>query len=87
MTRLELYHLRCEVIKKLSELTLAQICEVRENFQKVYPEEYLYYSNLFDIAEQRKHDELNMKKIIALVEEKKNAPGSAATLPQGNATD
>lgn len=79
MTSIGLYHLRCEVIRQLSELTLEQIEEVRGAFQKSHPEEFLFYSDLFDIAESRKHDELNMKAIIALAEEKKNAPDSAAT--------
>lgn len=86
MTPIELYHLRCDVVKCLSELELDQIEEVRRAFQQSHPEEYLFYSNLFDMAESRKHDELNMKAIIALVEEKKNAPSGATNTEQGNAT-
>lgn len=86
MTPIDLYHLRCDVIKKLSELTLEQINEVRGNFQRMYPEEYIFYSDLFDTAESRKHDEISMKEIIALAEELKNAPSGAATPTQGNVT-
>lgn len=86
MTVIDMYHLKCEVIKQLSELTLEQIEEVRGAFQQSHPEEYLFYSDLFDLAEHRKHDEINMKEIIALVEEKKNAPSGAATPTQGNVT-
>lgn len=86
MTPIGLYHLRCEVIRQLSELTLEQIEEVRGAFQKSHPEEFLFYSDLFDMAESRKQDELNMKAIIALVEEKKNAPSSVTNTEQGNET-
>lgn len=83
MTLLDLYHLRFEVNRQLCELTLEQIDEVRESFQKMHPEEYLIYSDLFDMAISRKRDELNMKEIIALVEDKKSAPSSTANTEQG----
>lgn len=80
MTLIELYHLKCEAIKRLSELTLEQIEDVHRNFQKMHPEDYPYYRDLFIRAEQRKHDELKIKEIIALVEEIKNTPPDATNI-------
>lgn len=84
MTALRMYHLRCEVIDQLSKLTLEEIEDVSRNFQRLHPEDYARYSNLFFLAKQRKYDELSMKEIIALADKQKNAPSSATNTEQGN---
>lgn len=80
-------HLRCETVKVLSELSLESIFEVQAEFKKLHPDDYLNYSNLFDVAISRKYEELSMQEIITLVEMQKNAPSSATNTGQGNEPD
>lgn len=71
---LRLYHLRCEVMNMLGELSLEQIKEVEIKFAKTHPQEYPMYSDLFIIAKDRKCKELRMYEILSLIEQVKKCP-------------
>ena len=72
--------MECEVIKALCELILDQILEVEYEFKKAHMEEYARYEQLFIVAINGKHDELNMREIIALANKKKSAHPVLPTL-------
>ena len=75
-----------EIARELSSMSADQVRNIQKQYGKMFPEDK-HFLTMCTIAIAEKEEEKNRSEFVKLLlEEKKNAPDSAATPAQGNGT-
>ncbi|HCW40033.1 MAG TPA: hypothetical protein DGE56_04520 [Lachnospiraceae bacterium] len=75
-----------EIIRELSAMSVKQIRNIQKRYEKIFPADK-HFLTMCTMVIAEKEEQQNRSEFVKLVmEEKKNAPDSAATPSQGNGT-